>query len=62
MAKFAGYIGIDLALIYRMNDFLVRFLVFELLSILYFAVINRNCDLDVAKKQRWLAWLCEIFR
>ena len=35
VAKFAGYIGIDLTFIFCINDFFVQFLVFEALSILY---------------------------
>ena len=41
VAKLAGKIRIDLTVIFRIHDFFVRFLVFEIWSILYFSHLGR---------------------
>ena len=40
MSKFARKIGIDLTISFRMHDFHVRFLIFEIWSILYVSLCN----------------------
>ena len=44
VTKFSRKIGIDLTIIFCKNDFLVRFWVFEIWSILYFSLCNAFKD------------------